>query len=66
MANTTLKFYRDRAAEARRDADAATLDHVRERCQRSELAWTKLADRIAETEEKRQAHLEMKAAEPQE
>lgn len=64
MSANTLKFYRDRAAEARRDANAATLDHVRERCLRSEHAWTVLADRIAATEEKRQAYLEMKAAEP--
>ena len=38
-----LEFYRARAAEACADAEAATLDHVRERCLRSEAAWTALA-----------------------
>ena len=38
-----LEFYRARAAEACADAEAATLEHVRERCLRSEAAWTALA-----------------------
>lgn len=36
-------FYLQRAAEARRDADATNLDNVRERCLRSEAAWTQMA-----------------------
>ena len=62
MSSTTnLDFYLARAAQARSEADAATLDHVRERCRRSEAAWTQLADRAARsealraTEEKRKA-----------
>jgi len=66
LANNSQQFYRDRAAEARRDGDAATLEHVRERCRRSEQAWTVLADRIAATDAKRLARESEKAAEPQE
>ncbi|WP_037499501.1 hypothetical protein [Sphingomonas jaspsi] len=66
MANTTLQFYRDRAADARRDGEAATLEHVRERCRRSEEAWTVLGDRLAATEAKRLARESEKAAQPQE
>jgi hypothetical protein len=48
--NTNLQFYLARAAQARDEADNATLDHVRERCRRSEAAWTQLADRAARSE----------------
>ena len=48
--NTNLQFYLARAAQARDEADSATLDHVRERCRRSEAAWTQLADRAARSE----------------
>ena len=44
------QFYLTRAAEARRDADAATLDNVRDRCLRSEAAWADMAARAARTE----------------
>jgi hypothetical protein len=37
--------YRENAAQARRDADAATLDNVRERCLRAEAAWLDMAER---------------------
>jgi hypothetical protein len=66
LVNTTLQFYRDRAAEARRDGEAATLDHVRERCRRSEQAWTVLGDRLAATEANKLAREKEKAASPQE
>ena len=45
-----LDFYRARAAQAKADADAATLDNVRDRCRRSEAAWSELADRAERTE----------------
>jgi hypothetical protein len=48
-----LQFYLARAAQANADAEAATLDNVRERCRRSEEAWTTLADRAARTEKMR-------------
>ena len=59
---TQLEFYLARAAQARADADAATLDNVRDRCLRSEAAWTQLADRAARTEQMRSALVEAKAA----
>jgi hypothetical protein len=52
-----LEFYQTRAAEARRDADAATLDNVRDRCLRAEAAWSGMAAR-AERSEKMRAQLE--------
>ena len=48
--STQQQFYLDRARDARRDADAATLDNVRERCLRSEAAWTEMAARAGRTE----------------
>ena len=38
-------FYAARAAEARADAEAATLDNVRERCLRAAGAWEAMAAR---------------------
>ena len=40
-----LIFYREQAAQQQIAADAATLQNVRERCQRAADAWTALADR---------------------
>ncbi|MCW3848642.1 hypothetical protein OF829_15510 [Sphingomonas sp. LB-2] len=37
--------YRENAAQARRDADTATLANVRERCLRAEAAWLDMAER---------------------
>jgi hypothetical protein len=59
---TQLEFYLARAAQARADADAATLDNVRDRCLRSEAAWTMLAERAARTEQMRSALVQAKAA----
>jgi len=53
--STHLEFYVARAEQARADAEAATLDNVRERCRRSEAAWNELADRAARTEQLRTA-----------
>ena len=61
--STDLDFYLARAAQARADADSATLDHVRERCRRSEEAWNSLADRAARTIKMRDDHERLKAAE---
>jgi len=52
---SNLDFFSARAAQAREEADAATLDHVRERCLRSEAAWTALADKAKRTERLREA-----------
>lgn len=51
-----------RAAEARADADAAILDNVRERCLRSEAAWTQMAERADRAERMRAALAAEKAA----
>jgi hypothetical protein len=59
--NSNLEFFRARAAQANADADAATLEHVRERCRRSEAAWTALADRAERSELMRAAEAQRKA-----
>ena len=43
--STQHDFYRTRAAEARTDADKATLDNVRDRCLRAAAAWEAMAAR---------------------
>ena len=60
--STTLEFYLARAKQARDECDAATLDHVRERCRRSEAAWTMLADKARRSEQLRIEEAERKAA----
>ena len=60
--NTNLEFYLARANQARAEAEAATLDHVRERCRRSEAAWQALADRAERSEKLKEAEAERKAA----
>ena len=54
-------FFRARAEQARADAEVATLQHVRDRCRRSEAAWTVLADRAEHSERMRLAEAERKA-----
>ena len=48
-----LNFYRERAAEAGRDAGNAKLDNVRERCLRAEEAWLGMAARVERSEKLR-------------
>jgi hypothetical protein len=45
--------YRQLAATARGDADAATLDNVRDRCLRAEAAWIAIAERQERVENAR-------------
>ena len=59
--NTNLAFYLARVAQARAEGDAATLDHVRERCRRSEAAWTALADRAERSEKLKEAEAARKS-----
>jgi hypothetical protein len=59
--NTNLEFYLARAEQARAEAEAATLDHVRERCRRSEAAWQQLADRAERSEQLKAAEAIRKA-----
>jgi len=57
---TLQETYLVRAAEARAEAEAATLDNVRERCLRSEKAWAEMAARAKRTEAMRAAALAAK------
>lgn len=58
---TDRETYMARAAEARAQADAATLDNVRDRCLRSESAWNEMAARAERTERMRETLLADKA-----
>lgn len=46
---SNAEFYADQAAKARRDADQAYLDNVRDRCLRSAEAWEDMAARAERT-----------------
>jgi hypothetical protein len=50
---TSHEFYLTRASEAQRDADAASLVNVRDRCLRAASAWQAMADRAARTDRSR-------------
>ncbi len=52
---TDRETFLSRAAEARKDADEAMLDNVRDRCLRSEAAWSEMAARAERTEKMRAA-----------
>jgi len=58
---SNLDFFRARAEAAGAEAAAATLDHVRERCRRSEAAWQALADRAERSERMRELEAKRKA-----
>jgi hypothetical protein len=59
--STQHDFYLERAAEARAEAEAATLQHAKERALRAEAAWNHMARRIAETERRRADRLASEA-----
>jgi len=61
--SSNLKFFLARADQARVEAEAATLNHVRERCRRSEAAWSALADTAQRGERLRLEDQKRKAAE---
>ena len=61
MNGSNLQFFLARAEQARSEAEAATLDHVRERCRRSEAAWQALADRAERSERMRELEALRKA-----
>lgn len=60
---SNLEFFLARVEQARADAKEATLDHVRERCRRSEAAWQALADKAARSERLRAAEAARKGDE---
>lgn len=59
--SSNLIFFLARAEQARAEGDAATLEHVRERCRRSEAAWQALADRAERSERMREEEARRKA-----
>ena len=59
--STHYQFYRERAAEARRDAGQTSLDNVRDRCLRAAAAWDQMAARVERTDRMR-AEAEAKKA----
>ena len=61
---TELELCRSRAAEARNEADATTLDNVKQRFLRAESAWTAMATRAERVEEQRAARDAEKSAIP--
>ncbi len=61
---TNLEFFLARAEQARAEAEAATLEHVRERCRRSEAAWTALAEKAERSEQLKAAEASRKAEKP--
>lgn len=61
--NSGLEFFLARVEQARIEGEAASLSHVRERCQRSQAAWQSLADQAQRSERLRQAETQRKADE---
>ncbi|WP_300973898.1 hypothetical protein [Sphingomonas sp. LHG3406-1] len=59
---STLEFYAERAAECRRNADASTLDNVRQRNLDAASAWEAMADRLVRTNAHREANEVARAA----
>lgn len=59
--NSNLEFFLAGVEQARAEGEAATLSHVRERCQRSEAAWQSLADKAKRSERLREAEAECKS-----
>ena len=64
LRGTNLNFFLARAEQARVEGDEATLLHVRERCRRSEAAWTELAEKAKRSERLRLAELDRKGQAP--
>ena len=60
---SNLDFFLARVEQARAEAEAATLEHVRERCRRSEAAWMALADRAQRSDQVKIAEAQRKAEE---
>jgi hypothetical protein len=59
--SSNLEFFRARAAQCHAEAEEATLAHVRERCLRSEAAWSSLAHKAERSERMREEEAKRKA-----
>ncbi|HUP67710.1 MAG TPA: hypothetical protein VM145_05840 [Sphingomicrobium sp.] len=60
---STLKFYNERAAQCRAEADGTTLVNVRDRCLSAAFAWDDMADRLLRTQTYRAEDAARKVAE---
>jgi len=58
--NATTDFLLARVEQARVEGEAASLAHVRERCERSQAAWQSLADKARRSERLREAEAKRK------
>jgi hypothetical protein len=61
--SSNLQFFLARAEQARAEGEEATLEHVRERCRRSEAAWQELAHKAERSERHRAEDARRKAEE---
>ena len=61
LKSSNLQFFLARADQARVEGEAATLEHVRERCRRSEAAWAALAHKAERSERLREEEAKRKA-----
>ena len=61
--SSNLQFFLARAEQARVEAEQATLEHVRDRCRRSEAAWEALAEKAERSERHRADEAKRKEAE---
>jgi hypothetical protein len=61
---STLKFYNERAAACRREADETRLVNVRERSLNAALAWDDMAQRVLRTQTYREEDEARKAVRP--
>ena len=62
--SSNLQFYLDRVEQARAEGKEAVLEHVRERCRRSEAAWAALAHKAERSERLKAEEAARKAADP--
>ena len=58
---STLKFYTERAADCRKQAEVSSLENVRVRCLNAALAWDGMADRVRRTQAYREEDAVRKA-----
>lgn len=59
--SSNLNFFLARAEQAGSEAEAALLDHVKERCLRSQAAWMALATKAKRNEQFREDEAKRKA-----
>lgn len=59
---STLQFYAERAADCRKQAEAASLENVRARQLEAAEAWEAMADRLTRTNAHREANEVARAA----